>query len=218
MKRIGLILMTLLCLASTMSFAQPVVGGVLPFKFHIGLKVAGNFANLDGKEWETGYKPGIAGGIAASVSRNRFGLSVEGLFSSVKYTGSGVDFYNSVNASNSGLAFNNPADSVVHGEFAVSYLNIPVLLNIKMAGPLWFQVGPQFGNILSIKDKDKLLKDSKNLFKSGDVSGVIGLQLNVTKINVGARYIIGLSDISFASAGSTWKQRSIQLHLGWFIL
>lgn len=219
MKRFGLILMAIMLCAATVLKAQPVVGKVLPFQFHIGLKVAGNFANLDGKEWESGYKPGIAGGLFASVTRNRFGVSAEALFSSVKYTGNGVNFYNSVKASNNNsLQFNNPADSAVHGEFAVSYLNIPVLLNVKLAGPLWFQVGPQFGNIIGIKDKNKLLKDAKNLFKSGEVSGVLGLQLNVAKINLGARYVIGLSDMSFASAGSTWKQRTIQLHLGWNIL
>jgi hypothetical protein len=218
MKRIGLILMTVMICLSTLSQAQPVVGKVLPFKFHIGLKVAGNFANLDGKEWETGYKPGIAGGLAASISRNRFGVSAEALFSSIKYTGSGVDFYHSVKASNGTVKFSPTADSNTHGEFAVTYLSIPVLLNVKLAGPLWFQVGPQFSSIISVKDKNKLVNDAKGLFKSGDVSGVLGLQLNIAKINIGARYIIGLSDVNLASAGDTWKQRTIQLHLGWFIL
>jgi hypothetical protein len=218
MKRIGLILMTTMLCISMASNAQPVVGKVLPFKFHIGLKVAGNFANLDGKEWETGYKPGFAGGLAASISRNRFGVSAEALFSSVKYTGSGVNFYNSVKATNGSLQFSNIADSATHGEFAVTSLSIPVLLNLKLAGPLWFQVGPQFSNIISISDKNKLLRDTKGLFKDGDVSGVLGLQLNIAKINIGARYIIGLSDVNLSSAGSTWKQRTIQLHLGWFIL
>lgn len=195
--------------------AQPIVKNVLPVKFDLGIKVAANFANMHGEEWESGYKPGIAGGIFGGVRFKRFGVSADVLFSQVKYVGNGVSFYNAVNGKN---LFKASADSATHGEFVVTYLSIPVLLNVKLAGPLWFQVGPQFSNIIGIKDKDQLLKDAKDVFKSGDVGGVIGLQLNLASLRVGARYVIGFSDLSNESLSSSWKQRTIQLQLGWAIL
>ena len=196
--------------------SQPIVKNVLPVKFDLGIKVAANFANMHGEEWESGYKPGIAGGIFGGVRFKRFGVSADVLFSQMKYVGNGVNFYNAVKGN--GTVFNASADSATHGEFVVTYLSIPVLLNVKLAGPLWFQVGPQFSNVIGIKDKDQLLRDAKNIFKSNDVAGVIGLQLNLASLRVGARYVIGFSDLSNESLSSSWKQRTIQLQLGWAIL
>src|SRR4051812_27172160 len=132
MKRNRLILIIVMVCTTVFAQAQGVVGNALPVKFTIGLKIAGNFSNLGGKEWESGYKPGIAGGLFAGIRRNRFGLSAEALFSSVKYTGSGLDFYHAIkaNGTNTSLVFKDAADSATHGQFAVTYLSIPVLLNI----------------------------------------------------------------------------------------
>lgn len=214
-------LIALITVASVpfLSMAQPGVGAVkkvLPVKIDLGIKVAANFANLDGKEWQSGYKPGFAGGIFASVGRNRFAVSGDVLFSSVKYTGNGLNFYNRNGAGLSG--YNNTADSNKTADFAVTYINIPVLLNVKIAGPLWFQVGPQYSGVMGVKDKNSLLKSTTGLFKTGDISGVLGLQLNVGKIRAGARYIIGLNDVNASSVSSSWKTRTIQISLGYSFL
>ncbi|MBS1773389.1 MAG: outer membrane beta-barrel protein [Bacteroidetes bacterium] len=201
------------------SMAQGPAGAVkkiLP-KIDLGIKVVANFQNLDGKEWESGYKPGFGGGIFGGVMVGRFGGSAEFILSSVKYTGSGIDFYNS--AKNSNLVYNNASDSAKKGEFAVTYLNIPILLNVKMFGPLTLQVGPQYSGVLGIKDKSSLLKDTKGLIKSGDFSGVLGLQLNFTKLRITGRYVIGLSDVNDLKGGvNSWKTRTIQLGVGYTFL
>jgi hypothetical protein len=212
MKRITLLL--LVALLPVLSNAQGPVSKVLPVKIDLGLKVGANFANLDGKQWESGYKPGFVGGLFAGVSRNRFGGSIEALFSSVKYTGSGIEFYKAKSAS-----YNTPADSMKKGDFAVSYLNIPILLNVKLFGPIWFQVGPQYSGVLGINDKSNLLKDTKGLLKSGDISGILGLQLNLPAgLRASARYIIGLADMNASSVSDSWKTRTIQIGLGYSFL
>ena len=71
---------------------------------------------------------------------------------------------------------------------------------------------------MSVKDNQNLLKDTKTLFKSGDLSGVIGLQLNLAKFRASARYIIGLSDLSYNTATDTWKTRTVQIALGYSFL
>ncbi len=214
MKRFKLLVATLLL--PVLAMAQPGVGAVskaLPVKVDLGIKVGANFANLDGKEWESGYKPGIVGGIFGGVSRKRLGVTAEILVSSVKYTGNKVNFYQAAKTN-----YVNIADSNKQGEFAVTYLNIPVLLNFKLGGPLWLQLGPQYSGVMSVKDNQNLLKDTKTLFKSGDLSGVIGLQLNLAKFRASARYIIGLSDLSYNTATDTWKTRTVQLSLGYSFL
>ncbi|OSZ79449.1 hypothetical protein CAP35_14710 [Chitinophagaceae bacterium IBVUCB1] len=214
MKRIKL-LAAILCL-SMQGFAQPgagVVDKVLPIKVDLGIKAGANFANLNGKEWESGYKPGIVGGIFGGISRKKVGATAEVLVSSVRYTGSGVNFYNA-----NKLIFNNMADSAKKGDFAVTYVHIPVLFNYKIGGPLWLQAGPMYSGVIGINDKDNLLKSTTGLLKSGDVSGVLGLQLNFSKLRANARYIIGLTDMSASSIGNSWRTRTVQLTLGYSFL
>jgi hypothetical protein len=217
MKRIKLIA-AVMCLPF-LSMAQGPVSAVtnkLPIKVDLGIKVAANFANLNGKEWQSGYKPGISGGIFASVGVKRFAGSAEVMISSVRYTGNASSFYNRYGTGMSG--YNNAADSSKTPDFAVTYVNIPVMLNVKLGGPLWIQVGPQYSGVIGVKDKNNLLKSTTGLFKTGDISGVLGLQLNVGKIRAGARYVIGLSDINNNSLGNSWKTRTIQLSLGYTFL
>lgn len=216
MRRIQLLVAIILL--PVLSFAQGPASKVLPVKIDLGIKVGANFANLDGKQWESGYKPGFVGGIFGGVSGKRFGVTAELLFSQVKYTGNGLDFYYR-NGTAAASGYNNPADSSKKGDFAVSYLNIPILLNIKIAGPLWFQVGPQYSGVLSINDKSNLLKDTKGLLKSGDIAGVLGLQLNLPMgLRASARYIVGLGDMNASSVSDSWKTRTIQLGVGYSFL
>ena len=212
MKHIVLVLM--IALLPLLGFAQGPVAKVLPVKIDLGIKAGANFANLNGKQWESGYKPGFVGGIFAGISRNRFGVTGEVLFSSVKYTGNGIDLYKAETGN-----YKNPADSAKKGDFVVSYLNIPILLNVKIFGPLWFQIGPQYSGVMSINDKSNLLKDTKGLLKSGDISGVLGLQINLPMgLRISGRYIIGLADMNASSVSDSWKTRTIQLGIGYSFL
>ncbi len=216
MRRISLVLLTII-FTGIAAIAQP-SSKVLPVKIDLGIKIGANFQNLGGEQWEQGYKPGFVGGIFGGVSGKRFGVSAEALFSQVRYTGNGVKFFRrNGNAGNSN--YNNLADSTKKGDFAVTYINIPILLNVKVVGPLWFQVGPQYSGVLAVSDKDQLLKDTKDLFKSGDLAAVLGLQLNLPiHLRVSARYIIGLSDMNASSISDEWKTRTIQLGVGYSFL
>lgn len=186
---------------------------LMPVKIDLGAKLGLNLTGIAADEWESGLKPGVAAGIFGGVSGKRFGGQAEVLFSRVKYTGNGVDFYKRYGSPISSN-YNNAADSAKHGDFAVSYITVPVLLNVKIAGPIWFQAGPQFSSMIGINDKENLLKDTKGLFNSGEIAGVLGLQLKLAKLRVGGRYIVGLSDMSPSTVTNAWKQRSLQLYLG----
>jgi hypothetical protein len=81
--------------------------------------------------------------------------------------------------------------------------------------------GPQFSSLVSLKDLNNASNDVKSSFKSGNFSAVIGAELRVMKLTVGARYLLGLTDINNVSASSAtnasneaWKTRTVQLYLG----
>jgi hypothetical protein len=201
--------------------AIPFAGQAQKIDVDLGLKVGANFSNINGTHWESGYKANFLGGVFLGVNGPKLGVTVEGLFTQSTFV-TGKGFY--------GLykdAYRTAADSAKSGSFKVNYISIPVLLNIKLFSRATIQLGPQFSGVASVKDRDELLNDAQELFKGG-FDGVIGVQLSLpAHLNVGARYIIGLSNINKGdgttnNAGiqidDAWKQRSLQLHIGYSIL
>jgi hypothetical protein len=188
--------------------------------FDLGIKLGANFSNINGKYWENGYKANLLGGAFLGVNGRRLGVQLEGIFSQATYvTG---DRFNEIY----GDFLQTGKDSVKGGSFKVNYLSIPVLLNIKLFSRAIIQIGPQFSGVVAVNDRDELMKDASELFKSS-FDGVVGLWINLpARLNVGARYVIGLSNINNSdgmnSAGQkiddAWKQRTLQLHIGYSIL
>lgn len=94
----------------------------------------------------------------------------------------------------------------------LSYLNIPILFNIKPVPMLALQLGPQFG--VKLNKNKNLAQNGKDAFKSGDVGAVAGVQLSFTKIKIYGRYILGLNDVNNTGASNTGKWNNQTLHLG----
>jgi hypothetical protein len=214
MKHIKLLFITLLFPA--FSHAQIGLSAVSPIDIDLGLKAGANFAKLDGNTWNNGYKAGFLGGIYGSIHTKKIGVQIEGLFSQANYTTTGTEFYRVYK----GLPgfFRNVADSAKQGDISVSYFSIPVLLHFKLFSNAWVQLGPQYSGIISVNDKDDLLNDARGLFGNGDFSGVIGVWLNLpVGLNAGARYIIGFNDQNKIGLSEAWKNRTIQLHIGYNI-
>lgn len=196
--------------------AQIGLSSVSPIDIDLGLKAGANFAKLDGESWNNGYKAGFLGGLYGSIHTKKFGVQVEGLFSQANYTTTGTKFYQ-VYKGVPGF-FNNVADSAKQGDISVSHFSIPVLFTFKLFSNAWVQLGPQYSGIISVKDKDDLLSDARGLFGSGDISGVIGVWLNLpVGLNAGARYVIGFNDQNNSGFSDAWKNRNIQLHIGYSI-
>jgi hypothetical protein len=98
----------------------------------------------------------------------------------------------------------------------LNYLSIPLLLNLSPSRLITFQAGPQFGVLIN-KDQN-LLQNGKNAFKSGDLSMLGGLQLNLGGIKVGGRYTVGLTNINDIDNQDKWKNQGFQLYAGFRLL
>ncbi|XZF13901.1 porin family protein [Chitinophagaceae bacterium MMS25-I14] len=182
-------------------------------KLQLGIKAGVNVSSLNGDNWDNGYKTNLLGGLEAGLYGNRVGISLEAFFSQSSYV-TGDNFHNIYEQ-----YYNNVSDSAKQGTFRVSYLNIPILFNLKLVKGLWLQLGPQYSGVVSVKDVDALVHDAKGLFKSGDVSGVAGLRLNLPfHLSVGARYVFGFTDLNNMSIGDTWQQRTVQVHVVYNLL
>jgi len=164
-------------------------------KVDLGVKLGANFQQLSGNLSKQ-YNGGVMGGIFLGVHKNRMGVQAEALVKSVKYDISGTV------QNNNTVTVNTVA------------LDVPVLFEYKLFWHIWAQAGPQFTSLLSAKDGST---DVKNSFNSSDFAGVIGLEAHAPmKLNVGVRYVYGLTNINKSIPGITdaMRNRTIQLYVG----
>ncbi len=170
-------------------------------QFHIGAKAGINAGKIDGKsfkqEFEYSY---LVGGFAEIGIGSRFSINPEILFSQTTATRDD----NPVNAL--------PDFKSDQFKAKLNYLSIPIMANVKVAGPLHVEAGPQFGVILN--SNKNLFQNGEDAFKRGDFSMAGGAALHFKIVRISARYIIGLSNISDLPAQEEWKNQALQFTLG----
>ncbi len=168
-------------------------------KVHVGFKGGANINKLTGKSFDDQFSFGYhVGGFVSVGLGKKFAIQPEILFNQIN-----VD----TSSSYSTIYQFNKVDKV-----QLKYLSIPILLNFKPIKYLTLQAGPQFG-ILTNKSKT-LVQNGKEAFKSGNLSMLAGVQVNISHLNVYARYAVGLSNLNDIDNKEKWKSQSIQLGVG----
>lgn len=171
--------------------------------FQLGIKAGANITRIGDESFDDQFKFGYhAGGFAIIKLSDVIQLQPEVLFNQFN-TKTSSDYDDVVNSNNL-------------KDVQLNYLSIPLLLNISPSKLLSFQVGPQYG--ILIDGDDDLVDNGKNAFRKGDFSMLGGLQLNLAGFKVGARYMIGLSDISDLTDKKDWKNQGFQVSVGFKIL
>lgn len=168
-------------------------------QIHIGLEAGLNATKIDGKSLKDEFNYNYLAGTFIEIGMgNRFGVTPEILFSQTS----------------SSLATNADANvfNVNQVKARLNYLSIPILADVKVAGPLHVQAGPQYSILM--KSDETLLKNGQNAFKNGDFALLGGLKLKVGAFRFSARYLIGLDNINQAPNQEEWKKQSLQLALG----
>ncbi|MEO7263892.1 MAG: porin family protein [Ferruginibacter sp.] len=194
MKTKILALALLLTLSSTALIAQGL---------KIGIKGGANIHKLDGKSFKDEFAFGYhVGGFADIGITSKWGIQPEVLFSQVN-----IDTSSSFSKV---YQFNKMS------QVQLKYLQIPILLNYKPNAFVSLQVGPQYGILMD--NGNNLVQNGKDAFKKGDFSMVGGLQINISKIKLYGRYVVGLSNINDIDNQEKWKNQTIQLGIGFSIL
>ena len=164
-----------------------------------GIKAGADINKIKGKGFSDQFTYGYQAGVFSEIGIGKsFGLQPEVVFSSVRVdTATGFkDVYNFDNIKNAKL----------------SYVKIPILLSYKPNEFVSLQAGPQYGILV---DKNKsIAQNGKAIFKDGDLSLLAGLQLNISKVRIYARYGIGLNNINETGTPDKWKNQNIQLGVG----
>ncbi|MFN6374915.1 MAG: porin family protein [Chitinophagia bacterium] len=171
--------------------------------FKIGAKAGANITGLNGVQFDEGFNFGYhAGGFAEIMFSKKVGIQPEVLWSQTSLTP--ASSFDALRPDLANLA-----------TIKLSYINIPILLTLKPVKLISFQVGPQFG---ILRDKSQSFTgNAASAFKSGDLSLLGGIQLNLLKIRLYGRYAIGLTDINDiqnVASAEKWKSKTLQLGLG----
>ena len=168
-------------------------------KIKFGIKGGANVVKISGDAFSGEYKYGFHAGAFAEIGLgDKFAIQPEVLFNQVS-----SDTASNVNEVYQNLFKNN---------VKLSYLSIPLLLSYKASNLLSVQAGPQFG-ILIDKSKNGI-ENGKSAFKSGDLSMLGGLQLNLSNFRVYGRYAIGLSNLNDIDDKDKWTSQSFQIGVG----
>ena len=167
--------------------------------FQVGFKGGTTLNKITGKSFNEQFTFGYhIGAYAAIKLTNKFAFQPEVLFNQVNLDTS--NDYSSI------YKFNKM------NHISLKYLSIPLLLNYKANKLITLQAGPQFG-VLMNKSKT-LVENGKDAFKSGDLSMLAGVQLNILSFKIYGRYSIGLNNINDISNQDKWQNQSIQIGVG----
>ncbi len=191
-KKISLLSIVISCM-SFASFAQKDEG------FQLGLKGGVNVVKISGKSFKEEFKYGFhLGGYAEIGLSPKVSIQPEILFNQVN-----TDTANNVNEIYQDVFKNN---------ITLSYLSIPLLINYKPSHLISLQAGPQYG--ILINKKKTGIENGVDAFKSGDLSLLGGVQLNLIKFRVYARYAVGLTNLNDIDNKDKWTSQTIQAGVG----
>lgn len=173
-------------------------------QFRLGAKAGANLVKVDGKSFKDEFRYGYhIGGFAEiglvgdgkltlqpEVLFNQYSTSLDSNFKSV--------YQNVINSNQSRVKLN--------------YLSIPILLNYRLAGPIYLQAGPAFSVLMS-QDRS-LLQNGGDAFKKGDFSMIGGAQIKLAKLYLNGRYVVGLNNINDIDNKDKWQSQAWQLSVG----
>ena len=172
-------------------------------QLNFGIKGGANITKIQGKAFRDEFRYGYhLGGFVEIGLGGKLSIQPEVLFN--QYQTRADSSFSNVYAG--ALDFGN------YRNVKLNYLSIPIVLNYKLGNILSLQAGPQFGVLMS-QDKN-LLQESKEAFKTGDFSLLGGLQLNISKLRLTGRYVVGLNNINDISDQNKWNSQGYQLSLG----
>ena len=190
---------TKLCsLLITLFFAQAAFS-----QFNIGIKGGANITKIEGRSFKDEFRYGYhLGGFAEIGLGGKLSLQPEVLFN---------QYETRVDSSFKNI-YQDALNFSDNRKVKLNYLSVPVLLNYKLGSALSLQAGPQFGILI---DQDKnLLENGKEAFSKGDFSLLGGASLNISKIRISGRYMVGLNNINDLDNQNEWKAQGFQVSLG----
>jgi hypothetical protein len=167
--------------------------------FQLGLKAGANLSKVTGVSFQDQYELGYHAGAFTIIKFGKVvGLQPEILFNQFAATTANEfrDIYDGDNLK----------------QIRLSYLTIPMLVNVSPMRWVSLQGGAQMGILM---DKEiSLLRNGEQAFKKGELSLLGGVQLNLGIFKIGGRYFHNISNANDIDGRDPWRNRGYQLSVG----
>ena len=195
-------------LMASISFAQDGTDDRDELKF--GIKAGVNFANVydeKGDEFVADGKAGLAAGAFVSIPLGKlFGIQPEVMYSQKGFKASGSVL---------GFGYDYKRTS--------TYLDIPLLLQVKPSSYFTILAGPQFSYLLETKNEfngaSSTIEEeiNKENYKKGVIGAVVGADFNYENFVLGTRFgwDLSKSDADGNTNTPRYKNKVIQVTLGY---
>lgn len=166
--------------------------------FRLGVKAGANLNKIEGQSFDDGFNFSYHAGAFAEIDfAKRWGIQPEVIWSQTS----------TKPATNIDAIY-----STLPTNIKLDYLMVPILLRYSPVGLLSFVAGPQFGVL--INKNENLLTNGQQAFKSGDLSMVLGAQVNLKVLRIYGRYNVGLQNINDFTDQQKWTNQQVQLGVG----
>ena len=179
-----------------------------------GIKLGGNFQQMNGYPFVPAYNPGGIAGVYVSKHGKTYGIKLEATVSTGAYKTADAASHSFVPTKDK------PSDTVSKGDFTTLSVNVPLLLEIRPCKHFLFQFGPQYTHLLMTNDNNNAFKKAWNtdkIFKNDNYSLVFGVEEDITHgVKIGATFTESLSDVNnaaFAGISDRWQSTSAQVSL-----
>ncbi|HRP90676.1 MAG TPA: hypothetical protein PKX92_11635 [Edaphocola sp.] len=178
--------------------------------YHLGIKGGADIYKTFGSSIMEDYKTFPYGGVYLGMSGKKLGLFVEGNFSQTTMIAG--DNFNQIYTA----YIEAGKQSIQNPKFSFSELSIPIMIAYELFNPVWLEGGIQFTKIVSMNDKESVLKEVQNIYKDSYMSGVAGIRILVSKhIQLNGRFVYGFSDRNNSSVSEKWTTQHFQVGLGY---
>lgn len=208
MNKKRLLILTICLSAMTLSlYAQGNVSSSQSYTLNFGIKAGVNMANITNGAADIKFSPGMKTDFHAGAFANfHFGYRNEG---SPAGTGM-IGLQPEVLYSRQGFTIDGEA-------YNFDYLMVPVMLKLYLSDEFILEAGPYFSYLFGVSPNSTVINGAQislsNLEGGMDVGLGIGAGYEMKSgLTVGARYLLGLSDMSTNLA---WKNNVIALSVGW---
>ena len=179
-----------------------------------GARAGANFQQLSAFPFATDYNPGGFAGVYARRRKDFIGVQLELNVANASYSTAYAVGHNFTSDHTT-----KATDTTTKGKFNSLYLNIPLMLEIRMGYHFAFQFGAQYSYLLSNSGNDAFTKKfgTSDIFNKTNTSVLVGVEGDICKKwSLGARYAMGISDVDakkYTPLTDAWHVSSGQVYL-----
>lgn len=180
----------------------------------IGVKGGLNFNKFSAAGFKSVFQTDPHAGFFLHFNKRHFGVQLEAVWTQTQITTDSTfeGLYNQY--------MHQAIDSLNQASFKFSTISLPILLNLKMTQKVWIQLGPQFNANVGVTDKNNIIRSGKSIIAQQNYSVVGGVWIQfggnapLVRVNLGARFVYGLTNLNNMSMNPLWNNRMLQIHLG----